>query len=227
MTSDIEHWNSVAPEYIALMDDSGSKSHQIKEQVFNPELMKLIGDVSGLSVMDYGCGFGGLCRMLHSFGARTFGCDISEVFIQKAKEKDVHTEYSLISQKSSYDDNYFDLVMNNFVLFVTEHYKDIVKEMYRITARNGRAIVSLLHPEHYREDEIDPQKPIEQLQDKLGAVVPFTYYKRSVKVYNNLFESVGFQIEEMRNCLYSGDNPNFQKYAEKPLFLIYMLRKTE
>jgi len=189
--------------------------------------MRVIGDVSSLSVLDYGCGSGGLCLKLQALGAKTYGCDISEKFLEVAKQRDLQTEYSLCGNSTEYDDHYFDLVISNFVLFVTEHYRNIVSEMARITALNGRTIVTLLHPENYRQDELDLSKQEEYLQDKLGGVVPFTYHRRTSEVYENLFQEVGFQILEKNECQYTGDKQSLQKYSTKPFFLIYVLQRNE
>ena len=65
-------------------DDAVSTTYNRVENRYYGFFWKLIGDVSGLKVLDFGCGNGWASILLAWAGAKVWGIDISEELIKKA-----------------------------------------------------------------------------------------------------------------------------------------------
>jgi ubiquinone/menaquinone biosynthesis C-methylase UbiE len=114
-----------------------------------PVVRRLIGDVSGLNVLDLGCGTGRHALWLASIGARVTAVDFSEGMLAEARSKpgadtvrfvvhDLHTPLPFGAE--------FDLVVSGLVL---EHLRDLngfFTEARRVLKPGGRAVVSGMHP---------------------------------------------------------------------------------
>ncbi|MBA2394746.1 MAG: methyltransferase domain-containing protein [Ktedonobacteraceae bacterium] len=57
----------------------------------NPVLFSLLGDVTGKTILDAGCGQGYLCRLLARKGAKVTGIEPAESWFNYALQKE-HTE---------------------------------------------------------------------------------------------------------------------------------------
>ncbi|WP_252318250.1 MULTISPECIES: class I SAM-dependent methyltransferase [Symbiopectobacterium] len=63
-----------------------------RHQLELPTLEKLLGNLTGLTVLDFGCGSGIITRWLHEKGAeKIFGYDISEGMLRFSKKKEEGT----------------------------------------------------------------------------------------------------------------------------------------
>ncbi len=93
-------------------------------------------------VLDYGCHAGGLCPMLVAYRPRRIiGIDIFEQGIAEAKKRFGHfAEYYLMdAHKTTFRDNFFDIVLGRAILHHLE-YKLAIKEIRRILKPGGYAL---------------------------------------------------------------------------------------
>jgi 2-polyprenyl-3-methyl-5-hydroxy-6-metoxy-1,4-benzoquinol methylase len=105
-----------------------------------------LGDVTGLQVLEIGCGVGEFSRLLAEQGARVIGADISPVAVEETGhqlEAYEGTE-AIVADICAvpFRDESFDLVVS---LETIEHAPDPRKalaELVRVTKRRGRLIVS-------------------------------------------------------------------------------------
>lgn len=79
------HWNENAEVWTRL---SRSGYDVYRDYLNTPAFFELLPDVSDLSGLDIGCGEGHNTRLLAGRGARVAAIDISEVFIQYAKQSE-------------------------------------------------------------------------------------------------------------------------------------------
>lgn len=226
MKAEKERWNIVAKEYSKKVEGKESQGFLIRENCLNPYLFSSLGDVKGKKILDYGCGDGWLSGKLKERGADIEGCDISEKFIDIAKKNYPDIKFSVINKKTSYKDNEFDIVLSNIVLHITEDYKNLLNEMYRILKPNGKCIVTIMHPRHYKEEQINLSKPEEKLEIKVEGSIPVVYYKRNPEIYEKAFNDAGFKINNKIECIAKSlISPELKKYSEKPFFLLYETEK--
>jgi 2-polyprenyl-3-methyl-5-hydroxy-6-metoxy-1,4-benzoquinol methylase len=109
------------------------------------EALDSIGDVCGLRVLDYGCGFGMLGMYLSSCGAQVWGFDLSSPAIEAANLA-AH-RYGLSAQFEQMDaenlryaDASFDLVIGFGVVHHVVKYPRAGAELFRVVAPGGRAV---------------------------------------------------------------------------------------
>jgi len=127
----------------------GSKS----SQEIRFELLCGVGDLSGCSVLDIGCGTGDLCEYISKRykNVNYSGIDINQKFIEKAKEKYPNISLKL-AEFGQYNGEPFDYVLASGALsFKLKNHKKIyfsyIKKMYEIS-RLGVAFNMLKKGEH-------------------------------------------------------------------------------
>ncbi len=108
------------------------------------EMLNSLGDVAGLRVLDYGCGYGALGIYLGLSGAEVWGFDFSEAAIGTAKQ--AAASYGLRAEfqqmdavELSYPAEFFDLVVGFGVLHHMIKYPEAGAELFRIMKPGGRA----------------------------------------------------------------------------------------
>jgi 2-polyprenyl-3-methyl-5-hydroxy-6-metoxy-1,4-benzoquinol methylase len=86
-------WNRVASDWRTQVGDHGDENRRLNS---DPVLWDFAGDVSGLDVLDAGCGTGYLSRQLSARGARVVGVDLSENMIRIAQESSPEVDYRVV-----------------------------------------------------------------------------------------------------------------------------------
>src|SRR5437763_15148810 len=84
------------------------------------QFLQIVGEVSGLTVLDAGCGEGYLSRILTHRGANVTGMDISRRLVQLARAKDpegtITYQSADLSQPLPAYAHHFDLIVSHLVL---------------------------------------------------------------------------------------------------------------
>ena len=115
-----------------------------------PQLFDLIGDVTGKSVLDLGCGAGGHDKKLIEKGAsHVLGIDISTKMIDLAKKNnsDERITYQIMSMNDiDKIDQKFDLVVSSLAIHYIEDYDTLCKKVYNLLNDGGEFIFSHGHP---------------------------------------------------------------------------------
>jgi SAM-dependent methyltransferase len=142
-------WDELADRWSSHYTVRGDKNRQY---VVDPAIFRIIGSVEGSSILDAGCGNGYLCRLLAKRGAKPVGVDISERFIEIAKQKEAKKPLGIayhvgsLSNLFMLQDEAFDLVISNLVLMDVRHLAKAIKELHRILKKEGKLIFSIMHP---------------------------------------------------------------------------------
>jgi len=155
-------------------------------------------NLDGKEVLDVGCGHGYLLEYLSNNGAVTYGIDISEVAINKARKISPRTEFKVSDANSlPYGNSQFDYV---YCIEVLEHFKNIARaleEMKRVLRPEGYLIIST--PNYFNTAGI-----LKKVFEFVGiyphnTFAPFTNWKRQE---NENFVTVNNILKKLKNLEY-------------------------
>lgn len=139
MADDEGAWERQALAYQAYFDDNDARVSS--RQVF-PRLVELLGDVSGLRLLDLGCGPGRFARALHDLGARVTAYDRSGAEIALARRADGGRGITYRSDGETLEvEAAYDAVLCFMVLLCNPvaEAAALVETVHRVLAPGGRA----------------------------------------------------------------------------------------
>jgi 2-polyprenyl-3-methyl-5-hydroxy-6-metoxy-1,4-benzoquinol methylase len=112
--------------------------------------LDVVGDVSGLAVLDAGCGEGYLSRILAQRGANVTGVDISPRLVGMARAKDpdgaIAFQVADLSQPQPAYQAHFDLVASYFVLNDVYDYQGFLATLSAALKSDGRLVIFMNNP---------------------------------------------------------------------------------
>lgn len=114
-----------------------------------PALLALAGDVTGLEVLDAGCGPGLYAAELVSRGARVTAFDASPRMVELARVRApgaVEVRAADLEERLPWRDESFDLVVLALVLHHVEDRVGMLRELRRLLRPSGRLVLSTVHP---------------------------------------------------------------------------------
>ncbi|MEO1451404.1 MAG: class I SAM-dependent methyltransferase [Bacteroidota bacterium] len=209
-----------------------------------PVIDELIGSVSGLNILDIGCGDGRYGAELMQKGAVHYtGIDSSTRMIQRAAS--LHQEPAMTFEVEMvegyvYPTASFDLVLSRLVLHYVADLQSVFQQIYQSLRPGGRFVASVEHPvitscyEAYhqpgkRQDWIVDRyfEPGPRKNQWLGQEV--IKYHLPLEQYLQQLNDVGFRLLHVRE---SAPRPELfadqQEYARRrriPLFLMWEVQK--
>ena len=145
--SSTRSWNAMGEEWLTLAQTGESRMRFIM-----PHMLRYMGDVRGLRILDLGCGEGGYARALAAAGAQVTAVDCSEAAIRYAREQAAREGLPIAChQRNSNDlfgmaDASFDVVLSSMMLMDVEDLDGTLREAVRVLKPGGRMFVSMLHP---------------------------------------------------------------------------------
>jgi ubiquinone/menaquinone biosynthesis C-methylase UbiE len=123
-----------------------------RDQLNNPAMFALLGDIGRKKILDLACGEGYNCRIMAKKGASVYGVDFSEKMIDLAIEEEEKEKlgimYSVLDAGNLHvlEKDAFDIVTCFMALQDIENYKDAIKEVYRVLKKGGHFIFVMPHP---------------------------------------------------------------------------------
>ncbi len=148
----IGSWDQAAEEFASFFAAGDEFYHK---HIINPCLIDLLGDLSGKTVLDVGCGEGHLARYLADETKRSIqviGIDASEKMIRIAEEKSQDFADCLAFRQADVTDlagipsGFFDVAICNSALMDIKNYSQAIKEVSRTLKAQGVFVFSILHP---------------------------------------------------------------------------------
>ena len=144
-----QEWNDAAESWADFVRKG---KDYYREGLNNPAAFKLIGKVTGLTVLDLACGEGYNTRILAKKGAKVTGVDLSEKMIELAIEKEAAQNLGITyiacdaAHMTALPSSHFDLATCFMSLQDIEQLEDTISEIARLLKTNGRFIFSIPHP---------------------------------------------------------------------------------
>ncbi|SMG01526.1 class I SAM-dependent methyltransferase [Burkholderia singularis] len=179
-----------------------------------PALKRLLPDLTGLAVLDLGCGFGDFARYARAHGAASVtAIDISSRMLEAARERS--DDHAIVYLQRSIETYHaparaFDLVVSSLALHYVEDYAGVVSRVYEALRSNGRFVFSVEHPVctaypagWVRDDDGRKQHwPVDRYRqegrrDTRWFVDGVVKYHRSIETYVNTLLKAGFTLTHL------------------------------
>ncbi|MBW8909572.1 class I SAM-dependent methyltransferase [Mesorhizobium sp. RCC_202] len=115
-----------------------------------PALRAMLPDVSGLSIIDLGCGFGWFCRWARAHGARqVLGLDLSEKMLARARAES--TDAAITYERADLDElslpkACFDLAYSSLALHYVSDAARLFATVHQALVPGGTFVFSTEHP---------------------------------------------------------------------------------
>jgi 2-polyprenyl-3-methyl-5-hydroxy-6-metoxy-1,4-benzoquinol methylase len=144
-----KEWNDAAESWVDFVRQG---KDYFRDELNTPGMLKLIGNMKGLEVLDIACGEGYNTRILVRKGAKVSGIDLSEELIEHAKSQEnadrlgIQYYVSDSADLSRFPAKRFDLVTCFMALMDIEDYQGTISEVSRVMKVDGRFIFSIIHP---------------------------------------------------------------------------------
>ena len=216
-----------------------------REGLLDQPMLAACGDVTGLTILDSGCGEGRFCRILAARGATAvLGLDLCEPMIEAAHTRQSgRDEYRVadVQDLGFLDDETFDLAVSYLNQCDLPDFLANTREVFRVLRPGGRFIIANLHPMRSAtglwqktDDGVKQHVIVDHYFDEgerhwtiMG--VPLTNFHRSLATYTRGFLDAGFSIEGILEPSITAENlalyPELDDELRVPNFIIFVLRK--
>lgn len=166
-----------------------------------PAVLRMVGDVRGLRVLDAGCGPGFYAEALVDAGASVTAFDASPDLVRRARLRvgsraDVRV-WDLEQPLIWLADEQFDLAVMALVIHHVHDRGQALAELHRVLRRGGRLVVSTTHPTgdwlQLGGSYFDRRVVEETWQDDWHV----TYWRQPLEAWCQEFTDAGFLIERL------------------------------
>ncbi len=228
-------WDQKAAQWKKWVGERGDNNRFFNS---DPVLWKFAGEVSGLNILDAGCGTGYLSIALAQKGATVVGVDVSSNMIREAHllatEKKCVIDFRIDSCEtlSTVNDGSVDLVVSNYVLMDLPNIEAAVIQHHRVLKPGGKAVCIVGHP--FSSELSSDENYFDEIRkvDRWGPFdSDFIFFHRPISQYWKAFKQAQFTVEDFDEPV--AQDPTVQgfkaewrtKYRRKPWSLAFLLRK--
>lgn len=144
-----KEWSDAAESWVDFVRQG---KDYFRDELNTPGMLRLIGNVKGLEVLDVACGEGYNTRILARKGAKVTGIDLSGEMVEHAKSQEkkdrlgIRYYVSDSADLSRFPAKRFDLVTCFMALMDVQDYQGTIREIARVMKDDGRFIFSITHP---------------------------------------------------------------------------------
>ena len=216
-----EQWNKAASRF--TKEQEFSEYSAVNKRVVKERFTSL----TGIKVLDLGCGYGYYTDYFQSVGADTVGIDGSEKMIEIARDKYPNCKFYVcdITKKLPFDNDTFDIIFCNQVLMDVDDIESVFCECSRVLKTSGILYYSIVHPAFYDgswvidESGYKHSKTIHRYLEPYTLTNDFwgetTHFHRPLSVYLNVASKYNFVLKHTDEPIsYNG----ITKTQEIPLF---------
>jgi len=231
MTENVPLYDEIGNQYLRWVDSAPHNAFYER-----PAMLNLLGDVTGLRVLDAGCGDGYYSEQLYDKAFEIKAFDVSNLMVKNFNErlsgKLLADTRDFESSLDLYENEYFDVVVSGLVLHYVSDLKLAYSEVYKKLKMGGVFIFSINHPfsdlkvsmpkYYYKPDVIEEYWP--SLDRKIQT------HRRPISYLVNLLVNEGFKIEKVLEPkpLKELKNINFKVYKKlltEPTFICFRVKK--
>jgi SAM-dependent methyltransferase len=225
-----------------------------RDRVHGPALLRLLGPVQGLRVLDLGCGQGRFTRRLAARGAQVTGVDWSAAMIDVAdaheRSAPLGIEYRRMDARlvaRAWPPGSFDRVVACMSLMDMPNSPAAVRGAYRLLRPGGRFVFSISHPFNTAAvgwqksdsgavramlmDDYFSEGPgeTEWAMKRLKRPFKTPFWHRTLESWYSLLHRTGFEVEALREPHATNraarSNPLLAGTRQVPFFLVVSCRK--
>lgn len=235
-------YDQIAVQYAQSQQPAQGSGFSWNHDLVIPHLLNIVGDVTGLTVLDAGCGDGIVARYLAARGATVVGIDSSAQLIELAQaqheQQRIRYEVHDLTQPVPHYAQAFDAVVSNLVLNDVADYQGFAATLGALTQGNGRLILSMTNP----YSAVMREKVYSYFDT--GTAVPYAWggghvyhFHRTMQDYLTAFCNAGFLLNRLTDVQMtdtmvaqlppaSRELPWFSMYHRFPFFVILEFLKT-
>ncbi len=213
-----------------------------------PALFSLLPNLTGLTVLDLGCGFGEHCKgFIERGAAKVVGIDISEKMLEVAKAENADPKITYLNmpmEDLDKIDEKFDLVVSSLAIHYVEDFDGVIKNIYNLLNPGGLFVYSQENPintchstgERWTRDENGKKLYVNLKNYGVEGERESVWFVDNVKKYHRMFSTIvntlasnGFTIEKMIEPLPTEEilakHPDQSDLFHKPDFLLVRAAK--
>ena len=227
-TGEVNDYDGFAQEY-----DKGNEVSSYNAYYERPAMLELVGDVSGLRVLDAGCGAGVLAAELVARGAEVTGIDKSENLLAIARTR-APGEFRRhdLTQPLPFADASFDLAVASLVMHYLEDWTAPLRELHRVLKPGGRFAFSTHHvfmvqnltgnDDYFAVHEYDDQ------WRRGGRIMHVRFWHRPLRAMFADFAQAGFTVSRFVEPdpvpeLADRDRADYDLLAKQPQCMLFEL----
>jgi SAM-dependent methyltransferase len=235
-------WIASAPAYIAFQDNVDPN----RTLLLDPIMLMLCGDVSGLRVLDLGCGEGRFSRMLAERGARCMGLDLIGQMTRTARHRDASRNSYVTADAARVPaaDGSFDLVVSFVTMVDFPDIRSVIAEIGRVLRPGGHLVVANLGfvtatalPTSGWVRDADRKRlyyAVDRYADEFPqwfewAGLRIKNYHRPLSTYMQAYLRAGLILKEFEEPMPADqslrEDPQFEDWFRVPLFTVMRWEK--
>lgn len=234
-------YDQIALQYAQSQQRATDNSFSWNHDLVIPHLLKVVGNVTGLTVLDAGCGEGIVARYLAARGATVIGIDSSAQLIELAQaqyEQRIRYEVHDLTQPVPHYAQAFERVVSNLVLNDVADYQRFATTLGALTKPDGRLVLSMTNPY-----SAVMREKVHSYFDS-GRAVSYAWgsgqvyhFHRTMQDYITAFRNAGFLLNSLTDVQMTDamvaqlpptnrELPWFAMYHRFPFFVILEFLKT-